>query len=210
MRGRRAYRGRCSRAAVHAAVMLLQMSDAVTLAAKVRTWGSTWSQDETLEVVDHVWDLVVAAEWDFSVLDRIHRSLAAAYRGRVVEEQVQNGGYFQYFWNGYAPLAADTAADFELMGLTGLTDVQRDAVSAFGVVAEEIKVLREADKTPYGVAGPYQEGLALEDFEAQDRAWDAEHKGDYMILDCLGDWLGAQGDLVSEEVLATRGLLGSS
>jgi Domain of unknown function (DUF4375) len=184
------------------------MGDAAVLAEKIRTWGSNWSEGSTLEVVDHVHDLVSAAKWDFLILDRVQRSLAAAFRVRMVEEQVQNGGYYQYFWNGYEPVADATVRDLELMGAAGLAGVQRDAVAAFNVVADQLNALRKLPHPPYGVAGPYQEGLAVEDFGAQNAAWDPEYDRQ-PILDLVGKWLAARRDAVSDAVLATRGLPGA-
>jgi hypothetical protein len=184
------------------------MGDAVVLAERVSTWRPKWGDDATLEVVNHVFDLVVAVEWNFSILDRIHVSLAAAFRVRMVEEQVQNGGYYQYFWNGYGPVADAAVTDFELMGAAGLARVHRDAVTKFHLVADQLNALRELPHAPYGVAGPYQDGLVIESFDAQDEAWDTEYDRQ-PVLGLINTWLGQRGEEVSNAVLATQYLPGA-
>ncbi|MBV9445917.1 MAG: DUF4375 domain-containing protein [Streptosporangiaceae bacterium] len=178
------------------------MADVTALARDVRSWAGSWSEDATLAVISHVDDLGQAAGRDLAFLDAVPRLLAAPWRTWVAEVQVQNGGYYQYFWNGYAPIARATAGDFDAMGAVEFAVVQRDAAAAFDAVADRLDALRAAPSPPYGVAGPYQDGLRIEDFSAQDDAWSRAYD-DQPVIDLIGAWLAQRTGEIADAILAT-------
>ena len=185
------------------------MADVTALARDVRSWAASWSEDATFAVIRHVDGLERAAGYDLRFLDAVPRLLAVPWRPWITEIQVQNGGYYQYFWNGYAPIARATADDFDVMSAVRFAAVQRDAVATFDAVADRLNALRALPNPPSGVAGPYQEGLQIEDFSAQDDAWVCACD-DQPVLDLIGAWLAQHTDEIADAILATRSLPGAS
>jgi hypothetical protein len=76
----------------------------------------------------------------------IVRSLApgtqALYSTWLVQLEVENGGFNQFFWNSSAAFAEDAVRGFEFFGLTDLAALTGDAIAVHAAEAHQMETLK--------------------------------------------------------------------
>jgi hypothetical protein len=91
--------------------------------------------DKELEqaIVDHVRDVKVRRDSEHAV--DVFSSLSAGFRmvyaTRVLQDEVNNGGFNQFFWNGSGNLAAHARDGFRLFGAHALAALVEKAIAIF-------------------------------------------------------------------------------
>ncbi len=133
--------------------------------AESREQLQEWADDGGEELVTRAFEHVaVALHPDTSAPRprRLPRVLALSYRVEIIELEILNGGFSQYFFNGRGDLAPDTADDFDLLGAAELASIVRSAYARYEAAALTIDGAREQ-----GVAG-FEQAREAVDFEDLD------------------------------------------
>lgn len=103
-------------------------------------------QDEELEqvIVDHVFDKM-AANYDKEreVLSELPQGARAMYLTWIVEAEVNNGGFNQYYWNSSGKFASEAVGAFEFFSAIKHAGLMREANQIRSLEAAQIERLKE-------------------------------------------------------------------
>ncbi len=90
--------------------------------------------DDKLEqaIIDYI-SIQVGDDWENSdeIIGDLPDSFRGVYATWVLEAQVNNGGFNQYFWNGYGYFADDAISAFEAYGTSEYAEVTKKAVAMY-------------------------------------------------------------------------------
>jgi hypothetical protein len=91
--------------------------------------------DDELEqaILDHVLDVKLGRNFKHAdeIIPNLSPGLRMVYATWVLEGEVNNGGFNQFFWNNSEKLAAHAVAGFRLLGANGLAAVVERAIAIF-------------------------------------------------------------------------------
>src|SRR5262245_48687057 len=75
---------------------------------------------------------------ELTVVRSLAPGVQALYATWLIEAEVNNGGFNQFFWNSSGAFAEDAVTGFELFGLSDLAALTRDAIGIHAAEAKEI------------------------------------------------------------------------
>lgn len=104
------------------------------------------SADEIADaVVQHV-HLRVAGAWgrEPQIIRGLSPGVRAIYSTWLVDAEVNNGGFNQFFFNSSGQYAGDALAGYELMGADEYAAVMRSAIATFEIDREQLEPFYEA------------------------------------------------------------------
>jgi hypothetical protein len=96
-------------------------------------------------VLQHVhWQLEEVEDDESSVLQNLAPGVRAIYATYLVDAEVNNGGFNQYFYNSHGALAGTALAGYELLGAEDYAAVMRAAIATYESEREWLAQFHEA------------------------------------------------------------------
>jgi hypothetical protein len=104
------------------------------------------SADEIGEAVVHHVHLRVAGAWghEAPAIRALPLGVRAIYATWLVDAEVNNGGFNQYFFNSSGQYADEALAGYELLGTEDYAAVMRSAIATFEIDRERLEPLYSA------------------------------------------------------------------
>ena len=117
--------------------------------------------DEDLEqaVLDHILDVRFgdAFERDHEIVSTFSPGLRMFYATFILEGEVNNGGYHQFFFNSSRRFAADAVAGYELLGAREHAELTRQAIALIAAEEAAERDAPDSESSEPSALGPIDE-----------------------------------------------------